>query len=81
MNITTEFQEFIKQGIQSGYYESEQDALEKALEHEKAEYQRYCDHMRAEIEEGMKGPFTPGDMDSIIAEAKAERAAKRAASE
>lgn len=82
VSVTPELEQFLQERVKAGRYGNVSEAVREAvrlLQERENRYERNKAKVRAMIEEGMEGPFTPGDMDSIIAEAKAERAAKRAA--
>jgi putative addiction module CopG family antidote len=74
MNVTPEFAQYIQQGIKSGRFASEQDALDRALEllQDDSAAEREKANVRAMIEEGMNGPFKQLDFDDIKRRARAK---------
>lgn len=77
VQITPEQEQILQQTVEAGLYSDPHKAMDRALQllREDTEIERKKTKVRAMIEEGMEGPFAPGDMDSIIVEAKAKRAA------
>lgn len=68
MNVTPEFARYVRQGIKSGRFANEQDALDRALQllqNESAAIEQEKAKVRAMIEEGIKGPFKKLDFDDV----------------
>ena len=81
VSITPQLENFLQERVRAGRFNNTSEAVRAAvrlLQKEEAAYEEKLAALRADIQEGMKGPFEPLDMDRIIAEAKAERAAKKA---
>ncbi|MEO0332714.1 MAG: type II toxin-antitoxin system ParD family antitoxin [Bacteroidota bacterium] len=81
VSLTPDLEQYVQNKVSSGRYQSSSEVVREALrllEERDQERQHRLEILRAEIQEGLKGPFEPLDMDDIIAEAKADRAAKKA---
>ena len=83
VQITPQQEQVINQFVEAGAYDSPAEALDRALQllqEAEADTERKKAKVRAMIQEGIdSGTAEYVDMEDIIAEAKAERAAKRAA--
>lgn len=83
ISITSHFEKFVQDRVKAGRFNNASEVIRaglRLLEQEEKEYEARLAALKADIEEGLKGPFEPLDMDEIIAEAKAERRKNQAAS-
>lgn len=81
VSITPQLESFLQERVKAGRFNNTSEAVRAAvrlLQREEAEYEEKLAALRAEIEKGFVGEPKPLDMAAIIAEAKAERAAKKA---
>lgn len=62
VSLTPDLEKFIQAKVNSGRYQSSSEVVREALrllEEKDQEKQQRLEALRAEIQEGLKGPFTP----------------------
>jgi antitoxin ParD1/3/4 len=75
VSITPQLETFLRECVKAGRFNNTSEAVRAAirlLQNEEAEYEEKLVALRTDIQEGLKGPFEPLDMENIKREAREE---------
>ncbi|MEM6846264.1 MAG: type II toxin-antitoxin system ParD family antitoxin [Bacteroidota bacterium] len=75
VSLTPDLEQYVQNKVKSGRYQSSSEVVREALrllEEKDQERQHRLEALKADIQEGLKGPFRKISMDTIIADAEAE---------
>ena len=80
VSLTPDLEKYVQAKVQSGRYQSSSEVIREALrllEEKDQEREQRLRSLKADIQEGLQGPFDPLDMDSIITESQTERSYRK----